>query len=59
MGNDYALKIVGIVTIKIKMYNGTIQTIQEVWHMKGPKKNLFSLGQIDSLECKTRVERRY
>lgn len=56
MGNDHALKIVGIGTIKIKMFDGTVRTIQNVRHVKGLKKNLLSVGQIDSLGCRTHVE---
>ncbi|TXG73221.1 hypothetical protein EZV62_001800 [Acer yangbiense] len=56
MGNDHALEIAGIGTIKIKMYDGTIRTIQEVRHVKGLKKNLLSLGQLDDLGCKTQIE---
>ena len=56
MGDDHTLKIVGIDTIKIKMFDGTIRTIEEVRHVKCMKKNLLSLGQIDSHGCKTQVE---
>ncbi|TXG66789.1 hypothetical protein EZV62_008064 [Acer yangbiense] len=56
MGNDHALEIAGIGTIKIKMHDGTIRTIQEVRHVKGLKKNLLSLGQLDDLGCKTQIE---
>ena len=48
MGDDHALKIACIGTIKIKMFDGTIRTIGEVRHVNGLKKNLLSLGQIDS-----------
>ena len=44
MGDNHALKIVGIGTIKIKMYDGIIHTIQEVRHVTGLKKNLLFLG---------------
>jgi hypothetical protein len=30
MGNDHALEIAGIDTIKLKMYDGSIRTISEV-----------------------------
>jgi hypothetical protein len=30
MGNDHALEIAGIGTIKLKMYDGSIHTISEV-----------------------------
>ena len=56
MENDHALEIIGIGTIKIKMFDGTIRIIEEIRHVKGLKKNLLSLGQIDSHECKTHVE---
>ncbi|PON75346.1 Zinc finger, CCHC-type, partial [Parasponia andersonii] len=56
MSNDHALEIAGIGTIKIKMYDDTLRTIQEVRHVKGLKKNLLSLGYLNSLGCKTRVE---
>ncbi|KAH9752597.1 hypothetical protein KPL71_014753 [Citrus sinensis] len=56
IGNDHALEIAGIGTIKIKMFDGTIRTIGEVRHVNGLKKNLLSLGQMDSHGYKTHVE---
>ena len=56
MGNDHALEIAGIGTIKLKMYDGTVRTIQGVRHVKGLKKNLLSIGQLDDLGCKTHIE---
>ncbi|TXG66950.1 hypothetical protein EZV62_008225 [Acer yangbiense] len=56
MGNNHALKIASIDTIKIKMDYGTVRTIQQIRHVEGPKKNLLSLGQTDYLECKTYIE---
>ena len=38
------------------MSDDTIRTTQEVIHVNGLKRNLLSLGQIDSLGCKTHVE---
>ena len=54
--NDKALKIIGIGTIKLKMYDGTIRTTQEVRHVDGLKKNLLSIGQLDELGCKIEVQ---
>lgn len=54
--NDQALKIVGIGTIKLKMFNGTVHTIQDVRHVEGLKKNLLSLGQLDDLGFKMESE---
>ena len=48
MGDDYALEIASISTIKIKMFDDTIRTIGEVRHVNGLKKNLLFFGQIDS-----------
>jgi hypothetical protein len=56
MGNDHALEIAGIGTIKLKMYDGSIHTISGVRHVKGLKKTLLSVGQFDSLGCKIRTE---
>lgn len=38
------------------MFDGIFCTIEKVGHVKGPKKNMLSLGQIDSHGCKTHVE---
>ena len=56
MGDDHALGIADIGTIKINMYDGTFRTIQEVRHVVGLKKNLLSLGELDDLKCKTYIE---
>ncbi|KAH9680516.1 hypothetical protein KPL71_026569 [Citrus sinensis] len=56
MGDDHALEIAGIGTVKIKMFDGTIRTIGGVRHVNGLKKNLLSLGQLDSHGYKTHVE---
>ena len=47
MGNDHTLEVAGISTIKIKMFNSTIRTIEEVRYVNDLKKNLLSLGQMD------------
>lgn len=51
MGDDHALDVIGIGSIKIKMYDRTIRTIQEVRHVKDLRKNLLSLGQLDENGC--------
>ena len=56
MRDDHALEIVGIGTIKIKIFDGTICTIGEVRHVNGLKKNLLSLGEMDNYGYKTHVE---
>ena len=49
MGNNYALEIVDINSTKVKMDDDMIHIILEVWHVKGLKKNLPSMGQLDDL----------
>ena len=39
-----------------KNVNGAVRTIQEVRYVKGLKKNLLSIGQLDDLGCKTHIE---
>ncbi|GJS29651.1 gag-pol polyprotein [Tanacetum coccineum] len=56
--NDHELKIIGIGSIMVKMHDGTVHTIRDVRHVKGLKKNLLSLGQLDDLGCKILVERK-
>jgi len=55
MGNDHALKIVGVGVVKIKMLDGS-STLQGVRHVKGLRKNLLSIGQLDELGFKTHIE---
>lgn len=52
MRNDHALEIAGVTTVKFKMHDGTVCQIQEVLHVKGLKKNLLSIVQLDDLGCK-------
>ena len=48
MGNDATCKVVGIGTIKIKMFDNLVRTLGEVQHVPEVKKNLISLGTLDS-----------
>nr|GEW52879.1 Gag-Pol polyprotein [Tanacetum cinerariifolium] len=54
--NDHKLKVIGIRSIMVKMHDGTVRTIWDVRYMKGLKKNLLSLGQLDDLSCKLKGE---
>jgi len=56
MGNNHALEIVGVSIAKFKMYNGTVCTIQGVRHVKGLKKNLLFIEQLDDHGCKIHTE---
>ncbi|KAE8667060.1 Retrovirus-related Pol polyprotein from transposon TNT 1-94 [Hibiscus syriacus] len=46
--NDHALEIVGVKTIKLNMYDGTIKVFRDMRHVKGLKKNLLSYGLLDN-----------
>uniref|UniRef100_A0A2N9G8B6 CCHC-type domain-containing protein n=1 Tax=Fagus sylvatica TaxID=28930 RepID=A0A2N9G8B6_FAGSY len=48
MGNDGTSTIIGMGTIKIKMFDGVVRTLEEVRHIPDMKKNLISLGTLDS-----------
>nr|KYP38721.1 Retrovirus-related Pol polyprotein from transposon TNT 1-94 [Cajanus cajan] len=48
MGNDMACKTIGIRTIQIKMHDGVIRTLTEVRHVPDLKKNLISVGVLDT-----------
>jgi len=52
MGNDVACKIVGMGTIRIRMHDGIVRTLKNVQHIPDLKKNLISLGTLDSLGYK-------
>ena len=56
MGDDHTLEIAGIDIVKIKMFDGTIRTIEEVVYVNGLNKNLLSLRQMDSHGYETHVE---
>ena len=48
MGNNASFQTVGIGNVKIKMYDGTVKTLSNVRHVPDLKKNLISLGVLDS-----------
>ena len=48
MGNNVICKVVGIGTIKIKMFDNVVRTFREVRHVSEMKKNLISLGTLNS-----------
>nr|KYP59893.1 Retrovirus-related Pol polyprotein from transposon TNT 1-94 [Cajanus cajan] len=56
MGNDMACKTISIGTIQIKMHDGVIRTLTEVRHVPDLKKNLISVGVLDTKGFKCNVE---
>ena len=51
MGNHATCKVIGIGTIKIKMFDGIVKTLGSVRHVPALKKNLISLGTLDTNGC--------
>ena len=58
MGNNAQCKAIGKGTIRIKMHDGMIRTLTNVRHVPDLKRNLISLGTLESLGCKYTIEGR-
>lgn len=56
MGNDAQCKVVGLGTVQIKTHDGITRTLTGVRHVPGLKRNLISLGTLESLGCKYSAE---
>jgi len=56
MGNDAQCKIAGIGTIQIKTNDGVVRTLSDVRYIPELKRNLISLGTLESLGCKYSAE---
>ena len=48
MGNEAPCKIVGICTVRIKMFDGIIRTLGDVKHVPDLKRNIISLSTLNS-----------
>ncbi|KAG8491575.1 hypothetical protein CXB51_014846 [Gossypium anomalum] len=48
MGNNVSCNIVGVGTIKVKMFDGVVRTLSDVRHVPELKRNLVSLSTLDS-----------
>jgi hypothetical protein len=51
LGDDAPCKIVGMGKVKIKKRNGNQWLLKEVRHVPGLRKNLISIGQLESEGC--------
>ncbi|KAK3030790.1 hypothetical protein RJ639_037171 [Escallonia herrerae] len=56
MGNDAVCKVMGICTIKIKMFDGIVRTLGDVRYIPDLKKKLISLGRLDSIYCSISIK---
>ncbi|KAK3034871.1 hypothetical protein RJ639_033234 [Escallonia herrerae] len=51
MRNNVACKVVSLGSIQIRMHDGIVRTLTDVKHIPKLRKNLISLGTIDSNGC--------
>ena len=56
MGNNSVYKVVGLETIRFKMFDGMIRELREVRHVPNLKRNLISLSTLDQLRCFIKME---
>ena len=56
MGNNNSCKTVGIGSVRIKMFDGIVRTLKDVRHVPDLRKNLISLGVLESKGCKIIAE---
>lgn len=56
MGNDFTCNIVGIGSIQIKMFDGINKILTDVRHVLELRKNLISLGVLDTNGYKTFIQ---
>ena len=58
MGNNVKCNVAAVSTIKIKTHDGVIRTLSNVRHAPDLKRNLISLGTLESKGCKYSIEGR-
>ena len=51
MGNNEACYIAGIASVTMKLKDGNVKLLRNVRHVSHLKRNLISLGMVDSLGC--------
>jgi len=49
MGDDHPCKVEGIGTVRIKMFDGMVRELKEVRYVPQVKKNLISIGALETL----------
>ena len=56
MKNNMSCKTIGIGSIKIRMHDDIVRTLSNIQHVPDLKKNLISLGTLDSNDYKFSAE---
>lgn len=50
MGNNHSCRVIGIGSVSLKLKDGLIKLLRNVRHVPNLKRNLISLGMIDSID---------
>ena len=58
MGNNVSCKVVGIGTVRIRIFDGVVRTLGDVRHVPDLKRNLKSLSPLDAKGYKYAYEGR-
>ena len=58
MGNNEAFKVFGIDSIKLRLHDGMERMLTNVRYVLDLKRNLISLGMIDSMGCTVKIDNR-
>ena len=56
MENNYICRIIGIGDVNLKLHDGSIRVIKQVRHVLYLKRNLISLGMLDQIGCRIRLD---
>ena len=56
MGINTTCKVVGVGSVKMKMFDGMVRTLIDVRYVLGLKKNLISWGTLDKIGCRITCE---
>ena len=58
MGNNEVFKVFGIDSIKFRLHDGMERMLTNVRYVLDLKRNLISLGMIDSMGCTIKIDNR-
>ena len=56
MKNDTACQMIGIGTVRIKMFNGVVRNLTDVRYVPQMKKNIISIGAVELKGLKVTLE---
>ena len=56
VAHDHSWKVVGVGTIKITMFDGVVRTLSDAHHVPDLRRNLISLGALESKSCNNSIK---